>query len=149
MGVNLALAFCYFCSLNAGRMRLITHIKASNLLSFGPDGLDLELRDLNVLIGANGSGKSNFLEIFEVLKSLPRSDEDSNNLRQIISRGGGKAEWIWKGNKESSLFYIESVVALLYARSFKHGIKINLSSGIEVSEEFIENMENDGLKEPD
>lgn len=42
---------------------LIKHIKASNLLSFGANGLDLELRNLNVLIGPNGSVKSIFLEI--------------------------------------------------------------------------------------
>ncbi|MDO8366786.1 MAG: AAA family ATPase, partial [Saprospiraceae bacterium] len=78
-------------------MRLIRHVKASNLLSFGPDGLDLELQDLNVLIGPNGSGKSNFLEVFELLKSLPRGEEDSNNLRGLISRGGGTNELFWKG----------------------------------------------------
>lgn len=77
-------------------MRLITHIKASNLLSFGFNGLDLELHDLNVLIGPNGSGKSNFLEIFELLKSLPRNEEDSNNLKQVISKGGGPSEWACK-----------------------------------------------------
>jgi predicted ATPase len=30
-------------------MRLVQHIKVSHLLSFGPEGLDLELHDLNVL----------------------------------------------------------------------------------------------------
>ncbi|HRI60004.1 MAG TPA: AAA family ATPase [Saprospiraceae bacterium] len=79
-------------------MRLIKHIKASNLLSFGHNGLDLELRDLNVLIGPNGSGKSNFLEIFEVLRSLPRNEEDSNNLSALIARGGGAEEWKCKAN---------------------------------------------------
>ncbi len=78
-------------------MRLITHIKASNLLSFGfVQRLDLDLHDLNVLIGPNGSGKSNFLEIFELLKSLPRNEEDSNNLKQVISKGGGSSEWVCK-----------------------------------------------------
>lgn len=61
-------------------MRHIQHIKVSNLLSFGPKGIDLELGDLNVLIGPNGSGKSNFLEIFEILMALPRDEEDSNNI---------------------------------------------------------------------
>ena len=36
----------------------LKRIKAKNLLSFGPDGIDLELSALNVLIGPNGSGKS-------------------------------------------------------------------------------------------
>lgn len=70
---------------------MIKHIKASNILSFGPDGLDLELRPLNVLIGANGSGKSNFLEIISLIRSLP------NDLQMTMSRGGGVNEWKWKG----------------------------------------------------
>ena len=28
--------------------------------------VEVELRDINVLIGANGSGKSNFLEVFSL-----------------------------------------------------------------------------------
>ena len=32
--------------------------------------LDLELRPLNVLIGANGSGKSNFIEVFRLLNEI-------------------------------------------------------------------------------
>lgn len=96
--------FLYLHS-NFCRMRLIKHIKASNLLSFGADGLDLDLHDLNVLIGPNGSGKSNFLEVFEVLKSLPRNEEDSNNLERVISRGGGPSEWVWKGSKSINIVF--------------------------------------------
>jgi predicted ATPase len=84
-------------------MQLIKKIKASNILSFGPEseglGLDLKLRNLNVLIGANGSGKSNLIELFSLLRATPRSSEDtSSNLPRTISRGGGTQEWIWKGN---------------------------------------------------
>ena len=32
--------------------------------------LKLDLRPLNVLIGANGSGKSNFITVFEVLNNV-------------------------------------------------------------------------------
>ena len=35
----------------------LRRIRAKNLLSFGPDGIDLELSALNVLIGPNGSGQ--------------------------------------------------------------------------------------------
>ena len=35
---------------------MLTRIKAQNLLSFGPEGIDLELPALTVLIGPNGSG---------------------------------------------------------------------------------------------
>ncbi len=86
-------------------MRLIKHIKASNLLSFGPDGLDLELHDLNVLIGPNGSGKSNFLELLDLLRVAP-SDDSLSPIRM----GGGIGEWIWKGSNEKSDIYLEAIV---------------------------------------
>jgi predicted ATPase len=50
---------------------LLQRLKARNLLSFGPTGIDLELRPLNVLIGANGSGKSNLLEAIALLRAAP------------------------------------------------------------------------------
>ena len=46
---------------------LLRRLKLSGLLSFGPRGVDLPLAPLNVLIGANGSGKSNFLEAIALL----------------------------------------------------------------------------------
>lgn len=44
----------------------IQKIKASNFKSF--DDLEVELRPLNILVGANAAGKSNFLEIFRFLR---------------------------------------------------------------------------------
>lgn len=83
-------------------MQLIKYIKASNILSFGPDGLDLPLGSLNVLIGPNGSGKSNLLELFALLRSTPRSTEETtNNLQGVVRRGGGVLEWIWKGDSDA------------------------------------------------
>ena len=38
----------------------------------GPNGVELPLAPLNVLIGANGSGKSNLLEAIALLRSAPR-----------------------------------------------------------------------------
>ena len=49
----------------------LRRIRATNLLSFGPEGIDLELAALNVLIGPNGSGKSNLLEATGCCKQLP------------------------------------------------------------------------------
>ena len=119
-------------------MRLIKHIKASNLLSFGPDGLDLELHDLNVLIGANGSGKSNFLEIFELLRALPKGEEDSNNLNGIINRGGGIYEWLWKGAKSHAGFFLESILSFNRI-DLRHGF--TLASFLDmISSEYIINI---------
>jgi len=85
-------------------MQLIKHIRASNILSFGPNGLDLPLGSLNILIGPNGSGKSNFIELFSLLRSTPRNTDSSDNLQGAIRRGGGVLEWIWKGNPGAEAF---------------------------------------------
>ena len=47
---------------------LIKKIKVSNFKSFGEQ--EIEFSDLNVIVGANGSGKSNFINIFKFLKSI-------------------------------------------------------------------------------
>jgi predicted ATPase len=75
-------------------MRTIVEIKLSNLLSFGPDTEPLALKSLNVLIGTNGSGKSNFIEAVSLLRSAP------SDIRAVIRRGGGVSDWIWKGDSE-------------------------------------------------
>lgn len=61
----------------------ITNIKVSNFKSF--KDLDLNLGRFNVVIGANASGKSNFVEIFRFLKTLERE-----NLDDTISLHGGR-----------------------------------------------------------
>jgi len=90
-------------------MQLIKHIRASNILSFGPNGLDLPLGSLNILIGPNGSGKSNFIELFSLLRSTPRNTDSSDNLQGAIRRGGGVLEWIWKGNPGAEAF-VEAIL---------------------------------------
>ena len=49
----------------------VHRIKLRNLLSFGPEGQELELKPLNVLIGPNGAGKSNLVEGIGLLKAVP------------------------------------------------------------------------------
>ena len=70
---------------------MFNRIKLKNILSFGPDGLDLELKPLNVLIGPNGSGKSNLIEVIGLLQAAP------NELTAPVIAGGGVSNWIWKG----------------------------------------------------
>ena len=75
---------------------MLKSITAKNLLSFGPEGMTLDLEPLNVLIGPNGSGKSNLLEVIGLFQAAPR------NLAAPVRRGGGIGEWIWKGEPNSS-----------------------------------------------
>ncbi len=81
---------------------MLHEITASNLLSFGPDGVTLELRPLNVLIGPNGSGKSNLIEAIALLRatSVPEGPGSIRDLPTVIWRGGGAQEWIWKGTPD-------------------------------------------------
>ena len=69
---------------------ILRAIGAKNLLSFGPDGLRLELESLNVLIGPNGSGKSNLLEVLGMLHAAPF------DIAQPIRSGGGIRNWLWR-----------------------------------------------------
>lgn len=74
----------------------IQRIELNNLLSFGPKGIELDLLPLNVLIGINGSGKSNFIEAIALMRAAPR------DYREVVRRGGGVREWLWKGAPEET-----------------------------------------------
>ena len=74
---------------------LISQITPSNFLSFGPDTEPIELRALNVLIGANGSGKSNLIEAIAFLRAAP------TGFQKVTGQGGGVSKWIWKGNLDN------------------------------------------------
>lgn len=60
----------------------ITRIKVSNFKSF--DDLEVELRPLNILVGANAAGKSNFLEVFRFVRDLA-----ADGLENAVSIQGG------------------------------------------------------------
>lgn len=74
---------------------MLTKIVLTNFLSYGPGEQAIDLRRLNVLIGANGSGKSNLVEALSVLRALPR------DIHVPIRKGGGVSEWIWHGNADA------------------------------------------------
>ena len=53
----------------------ITNIKIKNLKTF--KDVSLDLNRFNVIIGANGCGKTNFIEIFELLKDISQNFHDA------------------------------------------------------------------------
>ena len=69
---------------------VLRKITARNLLSFGPEGLTLDLPALTVLIGPNGSGKTNLLETIGLLRAAPKE------LAAPVREGGGIRNWMWK-----------------------------------------------------
>ncbi len=64
--------------------------------------LDLELRSLNVLIGANGAGKSNFIILFEMLNEMAMG-----NLQTYVSTAGGADTFLHFGQKNTDRIYIK------------------------------------------
>ena len=72
------------------RKPLVRAITLRGFLSFGPDVAEFPLERLNVLIGPNASGKSNFVEAMSVLRAVPR------DLPKPIRQGGTVRDWLWK-----------------------------------------------------
>src|SRR5580698_7075467 len=68
---------------------LIERLRLKNILSFRDT--TVKLGKLNVLIGPNGVGKSNLIEVIGVLQALP------SGLVPVILRTGGIRQWLWMG----------------------------------------------------
>jgi predicted ATPase len=74
--------------------RLLHSLRLENFLSYGPEGVQLELEPLNILIGQNASGKSNIIQAIELLRAAP------SNITIPIIQGGGVEEWLYKGEAQ-------------------------------------------------
>jgi predicted ATPase len=102
---------------------LIEQLTLTNILSFGPEPETVTFGPLTVLIGANGSGKSNLLEVIDLLRNAP------DQLLKPIRKGGGIDEWRWKGAKEQSGdLSIEAVVhafSNLSAMQLRYAVSID------------------------
>lgn len=61
---------------------------------------DFPLRNINILIGANGAGKSNFLSFFDFVKEMAR-----NNLDQYVARYDGQDRFLHYGREVSDFIY--------------------------------------------
>ncbi|MBF0435432.1 MAG: AAA family ATPase [Magnetococcales bacterium] len=83
---------------------LLHSLKIANLLSFGPDSEEIPLRKLNIIIGANGSGKSNFLEAISLLQAAPK------DLTKPVREAGGIQEWLWKPGGKGINASVEAIV---------------------------------------
>ena len=79
-----------------GRAPFLRRLRVRGLLSFGPETPDFEFSPLDVLIGANAAGKSNFLEAIRLLAAAP------TDLAGAIRQRGGVGDWLWKGGGASS-----------------------------------------------
>ena len=60
----------------------------------------ISLRQINLLIGANGSGKSNLLLGFRLLQILAQ-DVDQSQLRKMVAITGGAEQYLFLGSKRT------------------------------------------------
>lgn len=71
---------------------MIENIKICNFKSI--KNLDLDLKPINVLIGANGVGKSNFISFFKLLKNL-----QNDNLNTYVAENGYMDNLVYFGHE--------------------------------------------------
>jgi len=66
---------------------------------------DFKLKNLNILIGGNGAGKSNFIDMFRMLRAmmeLSLPEPKSSNLSTYFEMGGGIDDFLFNGPKVTS-----------------------------------------------
>jgi predicted ATPase len=78
----------------------LTRLRVSGFKSIRE--LDLEVNDLMVLVGANGSGKSNLIQLLALLSFVP-----SEQARLFVLRGGGAASMLHYGPKVTKQISVE------------------------------------------
>ena len=57
---------------------------------------DFELKHLNVIVGANGAGKSNFVDVFRMMRALI-----DGRLNRYVRDSGGCSDLLFNGLKVS------------------------------------------------
>ncbi len=81
--------------------------------------LDLSL--INIFIGANGVGKSNFISFFEFLNYLYEG-----NIKEYIALRGGQEKMLFQGSKITN-----SISSHIYFNNFKNGYSFTLEAGVD------------------
>lgn len=127
---------------------MFANISLTDFLSFGPGASRFDLQPLNILIGANGSGKSNLVEALALLRAV-RGD-----LPKPVRKGGGVDEWLFRdATQRASEATIEVVFrpTIVHPRVEGGGVRYRLRFGSEagafvVLDERIENERGYGAR---
>lgn len=116
---------------------LIKSLQLANLLSYGPDHPPIELKPLNVLVGANGSGKSNFLEAISLLQAAP------DQITRPVRDGGGIQDWLHQSAGQTGArpdAWVDAVIANSQGNNhFRYRVAFNEMGGrFQVQDEYLE-----------
>ena len=85
------------------RTQCLTRMKIKGFKSIG--ALDLEIGNINILLGANGSGKSNFLSLFDFLRNLA-----ADRLESYVQEQGGANALLHFGSKRTEKLIIDTSI---------------------------------------
>ena len=88
----------------------------------------VELRPINILIGANGAGKSNFLSFFDFLNNLYQQ-----KLKEYVALSGGADKMLFQGSKVTTA--ISLYLSLIGQSTYSFTIKPGESSFVFTQEE--------------
>lgn len=78
----------------------LNKIKVSGFKSIR--ALEMEMHDLNVLIGANGAGKSNFIGLFKFIRNLVEE-----RLQVFVAQQGGAEKMLYRGSEVTNAMEVE------------------------------------------
>jgi predicted ATPase len=114
--------------------KLLNSLQLKGFLSFAPKSEAVGLTNLNVLIGPNGVGKSNFIEAIELLRATPA------DFSGVIRLGGKPSDWIWHGGKGATAARIESLLAPVNKTpELRYALEFTDSGGrLEIADEVLE-----------
>jgi predicted ATPase len=87
--------------------------------------VDFKLRPLNVLIGANGAGKSNFISLFRFLASVV-----GDNFAVDVQKSGGPDSLLYYGRKATPQLEIDIQFSAMEGQTgtFENGYRITLEA---------------------
>lgn len=122
-------------------MQFIQRLRMGGLLSFPPDMDFFELQPLNVLIGPNASGKSNFIEVLELLRATP------TDFAAAIRDGGGAKEWVWKGGYQPPTIEVKTGRFLMIDRPLRYRLSFDtIGPRVNIIDEAIEEATPQGVE---
>jgi len=110
---------------------MITRLVIENYKSI--KSVDIELNSINILIGSNGAGKSNFISFFKLLNSITRK-----RLQYFVDEESGANNILFHGLKESDHIY--SRIELKNkddSTYYKFTLNPNTDEGLFFSEEYL------------
>jgi len=125
--------------------KLLDSLQLKGFLSFAPQSEPVGLTNLNVLIGPNGVGKSNFIEAIELLRAT------SADFSGVIRLGGTPDDWIWHGGKGAAAARIEAILSPVDdTPELRYAIEFTESAGrLEIADEVLEEAKKADLRAKD